>query len=171
MKENKKFTLKSDSIEGGYIKDEFGKHGDLWIDKMPSKSLKLRWENIPDGTKSFLVVMQDYDAIPVSGFSWIHWIAVIPKNYVELKENASRIDKNIVQGVNSWASKFVGLPKEKAIFYGGPTPPDKDHVYEVKIYALDNIPNLKAGFYLNEAYKEIKGHILGKDKIEGIYRA
>lgn len=170
MKKSGNFILKSDSIIGGYIKSEFGKYGDSWIDKMPSKSLELKWENAPEGTESFFIVMQDYDAIPVTGFSWIHWIAVVPKNYTELKENDSRVDKNIVQGVNSWASKISGLAKEKASFYGGPTPPDKDHIYEIKIYALDKIPNLKNGFYLNEAYKEIKGHILGEAEIEGIYK-
>lgn len=169
MKKSGNFILKSDSIKDGYIKDEFGKHGDLWIDNMPSKSLSLKWENAPGETESFLIVMQDYDAIPVAGFSWIHWITLVPKNYTELKENASRMDKNIIQGINSWASKLVGLPKERATFYGGPTPPDKDHIYEVKIYALDNIPNLKTGFYLNEAYKEIKGHILEEAETEGIY--
>ena len=170
MKKIGKFILKSDSIKDGYIKDEFGKHGNLWIDNMPSKSLSLKWENAPEETESFLVVMQDYDAIPVAGFSWIHWIALVPKNYTELKEDASRMDKNIIQGINSWASKLVELPKDRATFYGGPTPPDKDHIYEVKIYALDNIPNLKTGFYLNEAYKEIKGHILEEAETEGIYR-
>ncbi|MCQ8211043.1 YbhB/YbcL family Raf kinase inhibitor-like protein [Cetobacterium somerae] len=171
MKSSEKFSLTSDSIVDGYIKDDFGKHGESWIDDMPSKSIELKWENVPVGTESFLVVMQDYDAIPVAGFSWIHWIAVVPKNYKELKEGASRTDKNIIQGINSWASKLKGLPKEKATFYGGPTPPDKDHLYEVKIYAIDKKLDLKNGFYLNEAYKKIKGHILGEAEIEGMYKS
>ena len=171
MKKSGNFILKSDSIINGYIKDEFGKHGDLWIDEMPSKSLELSWENVPEGTQNFLIVMQDYDAIPVAGFSWIHWVVVVPKSYKELEEGASRKDKNIIQGINSWASRLKGLPKEKSTFYGGPTPPDKNHVYEVKIYAVDKILNLKNGFYLNEAYKEIKNHILAEAEIEGVYKA
>ena len=114
--------------------------------------------------------MQDYDAIPVAGFSWIHWVAIVPKEYKELVAGASRTDKNIIQGLNSWASALVKLPKEKATFYGGPTPPDKDHLYEVKIYAIDKKLNLKTGFYLNEAFKEIKGHVLGESIIEGMYK-
>ena len=170
MEEKRKFKLESDSIVNGYIKDEFGKYGEIWIDEMPSKSLNLKWENVPEGTKNFLIVMQDYDAIPVVGFSWIHWIVVVPKEYRELNEDASRTDKNIVQGINSWASKLKGLSKEKATFYGGPTPPDKDHIYEVKIYAIDKTLNLKNGFYLNEAYKEIKNHILDEACLTGIYK-
>lgn len=170
MSENKKFKLESDSLENGYLKDEFGKNGNEWIDDMPSKSLHLRWENTPVGTECFLVVMQDYDAIPVAGFSWIHWVAIVPKEYTELVAGASRTDKNIIQGLNSWASALVKLPKEKATFYGGPTPPDKDHLYEVKIYAIDKKLNLKTGFYLNEAFKEIKGHVLGESIIEGMYK-
>jgi len=42
--------------------------------------------------------MQDYDAIPVCGFSWIHWtIANIDPKRNELPENASRTDIALVQ--------------------------------------------------------------------------
>ncbi|WP_432205118.1 YbhB/YbcL family Raf kinase inhibitor-like protein [Cetobacterium somerae] len=166
-----KIKLESNSIVNGYIKEDFGKHGSSWIDNVPSKSLHLKWDDVPEGTECFLVVMQDYDAIPVAGFSWIHWVAVVPKDYRELIEDASRNDKNIVQGINSWASKLVGLSKEKASFYGGPTPPDKDHIYEVKIYAIDKKLTLKSGFYLNEALREIKGHVLGEGEVEGVYKS
>lgn len=68
---------------------------------MPSLSFPLEWKNAPKNTKSYALVMEDFDAIPVTGFSWIHWIAIIPKTTTKLQENASLENKEIIQGVNS----------------------------------------------------------------------
>ncbi|WP_297596078.1 YbhB/YbcL family Raf kinase inhibitor-like protein [uncultured Cetobacterium sp.] len=168
---NGNFTLESNSIEDGYILEKHGKYGSANIDGIPSLSPHLKWQNIPDGTECFVVVMQDYDAIPVTGFSWIHWVAIIPKEYRELLENASREDKKLIQGVNSWVSRLKGLNIKDVCYFGGPTPPDKDHTYEIKIYALDKKLEIKKGFYLNELYKKMKRHILAEAVLEGNYKA
>ena len=100
------FELTSSGIENGYIKEKYGQYGTENIKGMPSLSLPLEWKGVPEGTKSFALVMQDYDAIPVTGFSWIHWVAVIPGSYTKLEENASLTNKDIIQGVNSWISSM-----------------------------------------------------------------
>ncbi|WP_297487385.1 YbhB/YbcL family Raf kinase inhibitor-like protein [uncultured Cetobacterium sp.] len=159
----------SSGIKDGYIEEKYGKYGDQNLKGMPSKSLPLQWETIPEGTKSYALVMEDFDAIPVTGFSWIHWVTIIPKEYLELKENASLDDKNLIQGVNSWISSMGGLDQGDASHFGGPAPPDKTHTYTIKLYALDVELSLKSGFYLNELYKSIDGHILDMAKLEGKY--
>ncbi len=78
-------TLESKGIKDGNISIEYGKYGDNIIDGMPALSIPLSWKDVPKGTKSFVLVMEDYDAVPVSGFSWIHWVALIPGDYTELK--------------------------------------------------------------------------------------
>ncbi|CAK7018163.1 YbhB/YbcL family Raf kinase inhibitor-like protein [Fusobacterium varium] len=161
-------TLESSGIKNGNISAEYGTYGDN-IDGMPALSIPLRWKDVPKGTKSFVLVMEDYDAVPVSGFSWIHWIALIPGDYTELKENASRNDSKILQGINSWVSSMGGLDREKASFYGGPAPPDKKHTYTFRLYALDKEIKFDGTFYLNEVYKAMKGHILGSAELEGDY--
>lgn len=163
------FKLESSGIINGYIKDEYGKFGTQNIKGMPSLSLPLKWSNIPKNTKSFAIVMEDFDAVPVVGFSWIHWITVVPGNITELKENASLENKQLIQGLNSWISNLGGLNKAEASHYGGPAPPDKTHTYDITIYALDKKLNIKEGFYLNELYKEIEGHVLSKTTIKAKY--
>lgn len=164
------FELTSSGIENGYIKERYGKYGTQNIKGMPSLSLPLSWRDIPKGTKSFAIIMDDYDAIPVTGFTWIHWTAIIPGNIRELEENASLKNKKIVQGVNSWVSSMGGLTRAEASHFGGPAPPDKEHTYTITLYALDKKIDLKNGYYLNELYKKMDGHILGKTVLKGKYK-
>ena len=49
------------------------------------------------------------------------------------------------------------------------TPPDKSHTYELHIFALDEMLDLKNGFYLNELYEKMEGHILEEAILKGIY--
>lgn len=164
------FTLESNSIENGYIKEKYGKHGTQNLNGMPSLSFPLEWKNAPKNTKSYALVMEDFDAIPITGFSWIHWIAIIPKTTTKLQENASLENKEIIQGVNSWISSMGGLNKSDASHFGGPAPPDTDHTYNITIYALDKEINLQSGFYLNELYTNMDGHILDKVTLKAKYK-
>ena len=54
-------------------------------------------------------------------------------------------------------------------YYGGMTPPDKPHIYELHVYALDKILDVKRGFLLNELYRAMDGHILDEYTLKGIY--
>ena len=38
-------------------------------------SVNLSWGNVPAGTQSFALVMDDPDAVPVVGYAWVHWVA------------------------------------------------------------------------------------------------
>ena len=58
---------------------------------------------------------------------------------------------------------------ELSSFYGGMTPPDKPHIYELHVYALDKLLDLRRGFLLNELYREMDGHILAEYTLKGIY--
>ena len=49
------------------------------------------------------------------------------------------------------------------------TPPDKAHVYELHVFALDKLLNLQKGFLLNELYREMTDHILDSYTLKGIY--
>ena len=49
------------------------------------------------------------------------------------------------------------------------TPPDKAHLYEIHVFALNKLLNLQNGFLLNELFHEMEGHILSKYTLKGIY--
>ena len=160
--------LHSKGIVNGIISDEFGSKGSQFTENgMPNYSLPLDITDIPEGTVSFALIMQDYDAIPVCGFSWIHWTAV---NFnTSLKENDSVLDKNLTQGVNSYHSAVCSMSAEEATGYGGPDPPNGTHEYEIRVFALDKRIILKNGFFMNDLCKAMRGHILADAVLYGTY--
>ncbi len=169
-----KMTISSSGIVGGIIEDKYGKRGTQFTENgMPNYSLPIKIENAPEGTKSFAIFLEDKDAIPVAGFSWIHWVAANIK-VNELEENASLLRKNdFVQGRNSWSGSLRGddaLGVEESSMYGGMAPPDKEHTYELTVYALSEELNLENGFYANELFHAMEGKILGQATIKGKYK-
>ena len=151
----------SSGIHQGVIEDKYGKFGSSFIDDMPSFSLPFQIENEPKETVSFAVVLDDKDAIPVCGFDWIHWLVCnLKKNQLIAGESAN-INAEFIQGNNSW-----NMP-----LYGGMAPPDKEHVYDLTVYALDAELDLETGFSYEELMNAMDGHILDSFCLKGAYPA
>lgn len=155
-------------LENGYLPKKYSKYAEeeYKYKDNPIVSFPVIFEDIPANTKSFALTVIDFDAVPVCGFPWIHWIVCdIPGNITELPENISIHNTfDIMQGKNSFASDFLGeTDPELVCHYVGPTPPDKDHKYTVDVYALDcDTLHLDNGFYLNDLYDKMEKHILCK---------
>jgi Raf kinase inhibitor-like YbhB/YbcL family protein len=117
----------------------------------------LIFENVPEGTKSLVLIMDDPDA-PIG--TWDHWIVFnIPPEIREIKEN--EVPKGSVLGTNS----------SKNLEYGGPCPPPgKPHRYFFKLYALDTILNLEQGARKKDVENAMQGHILDQTSLVGLYK-
>lgn len=144
-------TAMSSGITDGVIDAKYG-HSSL--------SLPLEISGAPEGTVCFAIYMDDPDAVPVCGYRFVHWMAVnitqssIPEDFSrQAKENA-------VQGKNDMGKSA----------YGGPAPPDKDHTYEITVYALDAKLDLSEGFSKDEFSAAVKGHTLAKATLKGLYK-
>ena len=110
-------------------------------------------ENIPDGTKSLALIMDDPDA-PSGDF--VHWVLYdIPVT--------NRIDENSILGKQ-------GLNSLDRLGYVSPCPPTGVHRYFFKIYALDKILNYNEGLSKPELEREISTHLLGKAELIGLYQ-
>ncbi len=123
----------------------------------------LEWTGIPEGTKSFALIMDDPDA-PVG--LWVHWVVYnIPVEVTQLPENVAKKEKisingkELTQGKNTW-------PK---IGYGGPCPPNKAHRYFFKLYALKEQTNFPVGLTAKELENKIKNITIEKAELIGIY--
>lgn len=123
----------------------------------------LEWKQFPKETKSFAIIMDDPDA-PVG--LWIHWVVYnIPVELTKFPENIEKKEKvkisqyEITQGKNSW-------PK---IGYGGPCPPDRQHRYFFKLYALKEKTNFPSGLTAKELEEKIKTLILEKSEFYAVY--
>lgn len=164
------------ATENGSLADKYGKQAseEYLRDDVPYVSFPISFENVPENAKSLALTLIDYDSVPVCNFAWIHWlVANIPAEVKELPENAS--DEKpfpFVQGNTSYASPVAGHKDPKITQqYGGPTPPDKDHDYTLVVYALDTELDLKDGYYLNEFYRAIEGHVIEEKTIAVVGRA
>ncbi len=149
--------LTSSAISNGVIEDKYGKRGNCFKNEMPTYSLPFEIHDAPKNTVSFAFVLDDPDAIPVAGFSWVHWIgANLITSFVPA--DASR-HASFIQGKNSWGENL----------YGGMAPPNAPHIYQLHVYALDCLLNLREGFSLNELNKEMEGHVIDKAILKGKY--
>lgn len=160
----------SAGITNGFIQKKYGGYGTQFNENhVPSYSLPFKIENAPEHTASFAFILEDKDAYPVIGFTWIHWLgANLKRNGLE--ENESQTATDFIQGANSWISiQGNQQTREQASYYGGMTPPDKSHTYELHIFALDGMLDLKNEFYLNELYEKMEGHILEEAVLKEIY--
>ena len=134
---------------GGTIPQKYGY-------KNENLSIPLKISEIPDGTKSLALIMDDPDAMGVVGKVWVHWVLWnISPNTKEILENS--IPEDSIEGKTDF----------NEIGYGGPAPPDKEHTYIFKLYALDITLNLKQGSTKTEVEELMKKHIITKTKLEG----
>ena len=116
----------------------------------------LKIQNIPENTKSLFLIMDDPDALPAVGKIWLHWILWnISPEISEIPENS--IPYNSVQGLNDFGE----------IGYGGPAPPDKEHTYLFKLYALDKTLSIEKNLSRTEIENEVKNHIITETLLTG----
>ena len=142
--------LKSPAFENGKVIPR--KYGY----KAENLSPPLQISKIPEGTKSLVLIMDDPDAMGAVGKVWVHWVLWnISPNTKEISENS--IPNNSIEGKTDFDE--VG--------YGGPAPPDKEHTYIFKLYALNETLNLKKDSTKEEIEKSMKQYILDEVKLEG----
>jgi len=124
-------------------------------------SPELSWTGAPAGVRSFALIADDPDA-PVG--TWTHWVFFdLPPQTTELPEGVPKVDEPPSGGRQ-------GRNDFRKIGYGGPCPPPgKPHRYFFKLYALDQMLNLKSGSSKKEVEQAMQGHILGKAELMGKY--
>jgi len=161
--------------ERGYLPDRYAKHADrrYIYAGTPTCSFPFEVTGIPEGTNALALTIVDFDSIPVCGFPWIHWCAYLGSDNVRdgvlsIPEDASNQRWNgMVQGRNSSASRLVRSNDPLlASRYNGPQPPDRDHDYTFTVYALDALPQLADGYWMNELLHAIHGHVLAQVSVD-----
>ncbi|MFQ5475746.1 MAG: YbhB/YbcL family Raf kinase inhibitor-like protein [Nitrosopumilus sp.] len=146
------FTLESDAFDnGGVIPRKYGyKNGNI--------SPPLKINGVPEGTLSLALIMDDPDAMGAVGKVWVHWVLWnINPDTVELKENS--IPSNCIEGETDFGE----------IGYGGPAPPDKEHTYIFKLYALDQKIGVNEDSTKKQIEEAMNNHIIAETRLEGRY--
>ena len=118
---------------------------------------QLSISGVPLDTKSLILIMDDPDAIKPAGMVWDHWLVFnIPFATIEIPEGQEP------KGVH-------GLGTSGNLDYHGPCPPDTEHRYFFKLYALDVMLDLKEGVSKSEIEEAMRGHIIEQAELIGLY--
>ncbi len=135
--------------------------------KIPSKytcdganiSPPLRLSDVPAQAKSLVLIMDDPDVpkhLRQDGM-WDHWVVFnIPVSLTELKEGEEP------EGTH-------GIGTSNNLDYNGPCPPDREHRYFFKLYALDTELKLPEQAKKQQVEKAMEGHVLAKTELMGRY--
>jgi Raf kinase inhibitor-like YbhB/YbcL family protein len=103
-------------------------------------------DKIPEGTKSFALIVSDPDAPIGIWFHWVLWNIKIES--FPIPEGIT--PKDAVEGITSF-----GKPG-----YGGPCPPNGEHRYFFKLYSLDSTLDLPKSTDAKALEKAMQGHII-----------
>jgi hypothetical protein len=125
------------------------------------------WSNVPAGTKSFALIMDDPDVPMPQPF--VHWVIYrIPGIAKGLPENIS-IDPATPMPTEI-AGAVQGVSGFRRPIYRGPAPPaGKVHNYHFTVYALDADLDLQPGLNKQQLLDAIKGHVIGQGQLVATY--
>src|SRR5688572_12938834 len=139
-------TLSSPAFtEGQHIPEKYTCEGE-------NINPQLEIGNIPEGTQSLALIVDDPDA---PNGTWTHWLMWdMPVLHTIMENEASG-----TQGKNNFGNNN----------YGGPCPPNGTHRYYFRVYALSQKLNLPEGASKDELLKAIEPVKLAKAELMGKY--
>jgi Raf kinase inhibitor-like YbhB/YbcL family protein len=125
----------------------------------------LAWDELPEGTRSLALIVDDPDAPDPAApkRTWVHWVLYnIPPSASGLKKaiEPAALPAGTREGKNDW----------QRTGYGGPCPPIGRHRYFHKLYALDvMLPDLRQPTKA-ELEVAMEEHVIGKIELVGTYQ-
>ncbi len=115
----------------------------------------LEFSDIPRGTKSLTLIVDDPDA---PGGTWTHWVVYnISPTLREVRENSIPDDGE------------EGITNFDKTGYGGPCPPSGIHRYFFKLYALNKTISIEGIDDKETVLKNMEGAIIAQSELVGLY--
>lgn len=114
---------------------------------------------VPSTAKTLVLLMDDPDvpAFVRKDQMWDHWVLFnIPPTTAKIPEHNHSIG---TLGRNTGGTSA----------YYGPCPPDREHRYFFKLYALDTTLHLPQGASKTDVEKALEGHVVAKTQLMGRY--
>lgn len=115
----------------------------------------LKISGVKKNVKSLVLIMDDPDA-PMG--VWDHWVAFnIPPDTRGVEEGRE-------------PPGLLGKGTDGKLGYHGPCPPNGEHRYVFKLYALDTMLDIKEGATKAEVEEVMEGRILQQTQLMGVYK-
>ena len=145
-----------DFTEAGRIPEKFTCEGE-------DLSPELNWEGSPEGTLSYVLIVEDPDA-PRGTF--IHWVVYdLPAAFHKMHMGMGN-DPDLADGIKHGVSDFGNEA------YGGPCPPRSHgtHRYFFILRALDvKTLGIGEGAKKSDVERAMKGHVLAETRLMGTF--
>ncbi|KXA94186.1 phospholipid-binding protein [candidate division MSBL1 archaeon SCGC-AAA259E19] len=118
----------------------------------------LEFEDVPEKAESLVLLMDDPDAVEPAGKVWDHWVLWnIDPDTAKLSEGS------VPPGATEGKTDFGKTE------YGGPNPPDREHAYRFRLYALDTELDLPETATKKDVEEAMEGRILAEAELTGTY--
>jgi len=120
----------------------------------------LEWTAGPSGTKSYVVIMQDTDALR-NGAPILHWTMVdIPAATTKLSAGMTEAPSGTMYGPN--------IRGAMQAYMGPRTPAGPKHRYHIQVFALDNSVGSESMQSYDAMLTAMKGHVLASGEVVGL---
>ena len=117
-------------------------------------------DGVPDETAVLALIVDDPDAVELAGKVWDHWVVWnISPDSTSIPEDWDVAGGGAVEGRTDYGERG----------YGGPNPPDREHTYRFRLYALDGRVDLDAGATSDDLRAAMDGHVLDEAELTGTY--
>ncbi|MBJ7449021.1 MAG: YbhB/YbcL family Raf kinase inhibitor-like protein [Parachlamydiales bacterium] len=119
----------------------------------------LNIKDVPSQAKSLVLIFEDPDVpsyVRKDGL-YIHWVVF----------NMDVMTKTIEEGIPPKA--LFGINTSEKTSYVGPCPPDKEHRYFFKLYALKESLSLKTGATKDEVMEAMSDLVIEETELMGLY--
>jgi hypothetical protein len=114
--------------------------------------------DVPAEAESLALLVDDPDAKEPAGKVWDHWtVWNISPDRESIPEDWSADEAT--EGQNDYGEQG----------YGGPNPPDREHTYRFRLYALDTTLDLSPSATKEDLVDAMTGHVVDKARIDGTY--
>jgi Raf kinase inhibitor-like YbhB/YbcL family protein len=126
----------------------------------------LEWSGVPEGTKSFTVLMEDPDARTPRPF--VHWLLYnVPGSTTRLYESVPPAMRLVDP-----AGALQGHNSRGQIGYMGPRPPagDPPHHYHFQVFALDTVLPVPPGVDRETLLSAMEGHVVARGEHVGTFQ-
>ncbi|RZC87929.1 hypothetical protein C5167_004106 [Papaver somniferum] len=166
MAASDEFRLVSSAIaHEGKLPRKYTEEGQGAAKKLSSPPLE--WYNVPDGTKSLAMVVQDLDADVIP---WTAWVVInIPPSLKGLPEGFSGIKVEELGGGDDYGEIQEGNNDHKVPGWRVPMLPEPGHRFEFKLYALDDLMHLGHKVTKEKLIEAVEGHVLGEAVLLSIF--
>jgi hypothetical protein len=158
--EQERFQVRSSAFEpDGVIPARYTCEGD-------DLSPPLEWSGAPEGTRSFVLIVDDPDAPDPAApkVTWVHW----------LRYNIPAATHSLAEGAGNRNPRGGGeeaLTHADTVGYHGPCPPIGTHRYYFRLFAMGRtLPPLGADARRADLERAMKGSVLATAVLMGTYR-